>query len=201
MLAHQPAAVRITTVVLLTPGIFNSAYFEHSFLARQMGIQLVQGEDLVIEDDYVWMRTTKVLCKVDVIYRLIDDDFLDPLAFRYTNTAPQADNPFRIVYHGTIARRLGLDFAVRAFAKAAGSCPSARFDIFGDGDDRNEVEAQIKATELVERIGRTLRYGPAAGMTSAQATGSYLGSPPRFQSVYRPHGNPFACLRSMRSSP
>jgi uncharacterized circularly permuted ATP-grasp superfamily protein len=70
------------TVVLLTPGIFNSAYFEHSFLARQMGIQLVQGEDLVIEDDYVWMRTTKGLCKVDVIYRRIDDDFLDPLAFR-----------------------------------------------------------------------------------------------------------------------
>ncbi len=71
-----------STVVVLTPGMFNAAYFEHSFLARQMGIQLVQGEDLVVEDGYVWMRTTKGLCKVDVIYRRIDDDFLDPMAFR-----------------------------------------------------------------------------------------------------------------------
>jgi uncharacterized circularly permuted ATP-grasp superfamily protein len=71
------------TVVLLTPGIFNAAYFEHSFLAQQMGIQLVQGEDLVIEDCRVWMRTTKGLRRVDVIYRRIDDDFLDPLAFRH----------------------------------------------------------------------------------------------------------------------
>ncbi len=70
------------TVVLLTPGIYNSAYFEHSFLARQMGIQLVEGSDLVVQEDAVWMRTTKGLRKVDVIYRRLDDDFLDPKAFR-----------------------------------------------------------------------------------------------------------------------
>jgi uncharacterized circularly permuted ATP-grasp superfamily protein len=70
------------TVVLLTPGMYNSAYFEHSFLARQMGIQLVQGSDLVVQDGGVWMRTTKGLRKVDVIYRRLDDDFLDPTAFR-----------------------------------------------------------------------------------------------------------------------
>jgi uncharacterized circularly permuted ATP-grasp superfamily protein len=70
------------TVVLLTPGIYNSAYFEHSFLARQMGIQLVEGSDLAVQDGVVWMRTTKGLRKVDVIYRRIDDDFLDPTAFR-----------------------------------------------------------------------------------------------------------------------
>jgi uncharacterized circularly permuted ATP-grasp superfamily protein len=69
-------------VVLLTPGIYNSAYFEHSFLARQMGIPLVQGSDLVVQAGAVWTRTTKGLRKVDVIYRRIDDDFLDPKAFR-----------------------------------------------------------------------------------------------------------------------
>ena len=69
-------------VVLLTPGMYNSAYFEHSFLAQKMGIPLVEGRDLVVEDNSVWMRTTKGLRKVDVIYRRIDDDFLDPLAFR-----------------------------------------------------------------------------------------------------------------------
>ncbi len=69
-------------IVLLTPGIFNSAYFEHSYLAQEMGIQLVQGHDLVCNDDYVYLKTTSGLKKVDVIYRRIDDDFLDPLNFR-----------------------------------------------------------------------------------------------------------------------
>jgi uncharacterized circularly permuted ATP-grasp superfamily protein len=70
------------TVVVLTPGVFNSAYFEHSFLAQQMGIQLVEGRDLVCEDDRIWMRSTSGLEPVDVIYRRIDDDFLDPEVFR-----------------------------------------------------------------------------------------------------------------------
>ena len=70
------------TVVLMTPGMCNSAYFEHSFLAQRMGIQLVEGRDLVVEDSWVCMRTTKGLRRVDVIYRRIDDDFLDPNAFR-----------------------------------------------------------------------------------------------------------------------
>jgi uncharacterized circularly permuted ATP-grasp superfamily protein len=70
------------TVVLLTPGVFNSAYFEHSFLAQQMGIQLVEGRDLVCEGNRVWMRSTAGLQAVDVIYRRIDDDFLDPAVFR-----------------------------------------------------------------------------------------------------------------------
>ena len=70
------------TVVLLTPGYYNSAYFEHSFLAQQMGIELVEGSDLVVCDGYVYMRTTKGFQKVDVIYRRVDDDFLDPEVFR-----------------------------------------------------------------------------------------------------------------------
>ncbi len=69
-------------VVLLTPGMYNSAYFEHSYLAQKMGIPLVEGRDLCVEDDTVWMRTTKGLRRVHVIYRRIDDDFLDPEAFR-----------------------------------------------------------------------------------------------------------------------
>ena len=69
-------------VAVLTPGIYNSAYFEHSFLAGQMGVELVEGRDLVIDDDTVYMRTTRGLDRVDVIYRRIDDDFLDPLVFR-----------------------------------------------------------------------------------------------------------------------
>jgi uncharacterized circularly permuted ATP-grasp superfamily protein len=70
------------TIVLLTPGVYNSAYYEHAFLARQMGIELVEGRDLVVHDNIVYMRTTKGLQRVDVIYRRVDDDFLDPLAFR-----------------------------------------------------------------------------------------------------------------------
>lgn len=70
------------TVALLTPGIYNSAYFEHSFLAQQMGIPLVEGRDLVVSDGFVYMRTTHGFKRIDVIYRRIDDDFLDPLAFR-----------------------------------------------------------------------------------------------------------------------
>ncbi len=69
-------------VAVLTPGIYNAAYFEHSFLAAQMGVQLVEGRDLVVDDDVVYMKTTAGLRRVDVIYRRIDDDFLDPIAFR-----------------------------------------------------------------------------------------------------------------------
>jgi uncharacterized circularly permuted ATP-grasp superfamily protein len=70
------------TVVLLTPGMFNSAYFEHTTLARLMGIELVEGRDLVVENHHVFMKTTKGLEKVDVIYRRVDDEFIDPLVFR-----------------------------------------------------------------------------------------------------------------------
>jgi uncharacterized circularly permuted ATP-grasp superfamily protein len=67
---------------VLTPGVGNSAYFEHAFLAREMGIPLVEGRDLLVHDNHVYMRTTSGLRRVDVIYRRVDDDFLDPLAFR-----------------------------------------------------------------------------------------------------------------------
>lgn len=80
--AVAPNGVTDPTVVVLTPGAYNSAYFEHSFLAQQMGVELVEGRDLFVKDDVVYMRTTQGPQRVDVIYRRIDDDFMDPLAFR-----------------------------------------------------------------------------------------------------------------------
>jgi uncharacterized circularly permuted ATP-grasp superfamily protein len=78
----RPRGVATPTVVVLTPGPYNSAYSEHSFLAQQMGVELVESRDLTVRDGFVWMRTTRGLSRVDVIYRRIDDTFLDPLAFR-----------------------------------------------------------------------------------------------------------------------
>jgi uncharacterized circularly permuted ATP-grasp superfamily protein len=81
-----PASVNEPTVVVLTPGMYNSAYFEHAFLAQQMGVELVEGQDLFVKDNFVYMRTTQGPKRVDVIYRRVDDDFLDPLAFRPNTT-------------------------------------------------------------------------------------------------------------------
>jgi len=77
-----PRNIYNPTVVLLTPGIYNSAYYEHSFLAKYMGIELVEGRDLVVQGQYVYMKSTSGLKQVDVIYRRVDDEFLDPLTFR-----------------------------------------------------------------------------------------------------------------------
>lgn len=82
LMALSPRQISNPTVVLLTPGIYNSAYYEHTFLARQMGIELVEGRDLLIENHKVFMKTTSGLQQVDVIYRRIDDEFLDPLLFK-----------------------------------------------------------------------------------------------------------------------
>ena len=77
-----PHGVNDPTVVVMTPGMYNSAYFEHAFLAQQMGVELVEGKDLFVNNNHVYMRTIRGPQRVDVIYRRIDDDFLDPLAFR-----------------------------------------------------------------------------------------------------------------------
>jgi len=82
LLHAAPRTSERPVVVVLTPGMANSAYFEHSFLAREMGVLLVEGHDLIVEDNHVFMRTTRGKQKVDVIYRRVDDDFLDPLTFR-----------------------------------------------------------------------------------------------------------------------
>ena len=84
--ASAPATTAEPTVVVLTPGMYNSAYFEHAFLAQQMGVELVEGQDLFVKDSFVYMRTTRGPKRVDVIYRRVDDDFLDPQVFRPTST-------------------------------------------------------------------------------------------------------------------
>lgn len=86
LISLVPEGIPRPKVVVLTPGIYNSAYFEHSFLAQQMGVELVEGRDLLVKDGYVVMRTTKGFERVDVIYRRLDDDFLDPLTFRPEST-------------------------------------------------------------------------------------------------------------------
>lgn len=78
----SPRTGQTPVCVLLTPGVYNSAYFEHTFLARKMGIEIVEGSDLIVLDNFVYMRTTLGLVQVDVIYRRLDDDFLDPMVFR-----------------------------------------------------------------------------------------------------------------------
>jgi uncharacterized circularly permuted ATP-grasp superfamily protein len=95
--ALAPAQRVDPVIVLLTPGVFNSAYFEHTFLARQMGISLVEGRDLFVHDNVVYMRTTAGPQRVDVIYRRVDDDFIDPLAFRADSTlgVPGLFNAYR----------------------------------------------------------------------------------------------------------
>jgi uncharacterized circularly permuted ATP-grasp superfamily protein len=107
-----PTGVSDPTVALLTPGAYNSAYFEHAFLAQQMGIELVEGQDLFVDDEYVYMRTTRGPQRVDVIYRRIDDDFLDPLAFRSDSMLglPGLLNAYR-AGHVTIANAIGTGVA------------------------------------------------------------------------------------------
>jgi uncharacterized circularly permuted ATP-grasp superfamily protein len=110
--AVAPPGVLSPTIVLLTPGVHNSAYFEHSFLARHMGIELVEGGDLICHDDVVYMRTTQGLRQVDVIYRRVDDEFLDPLAFRRDSLlgSPGLLNAYR-AGNVTIANALGTGVA------------------------------------------------------------------------------------------
>jgi uncharacterized circularly permuted ATP-grasp superfamily protein len=100
------------TTVLLTPGVSNSAYFEHTFLAQQMGIELVEGRDLLTHDNVVYMRTTAGLRRVDVIYRRVDDDFLDPVCFRPDSTlgVPGLFNAYR-AGNVTLANAIGTGVA------------------------------------------------------------------------------------------
>ncbi len=114
---HEP------TVVLLTPGVFNSAYFEHTFLAQQMGIELVEGRDLLVHDNVVYMRTTAGLRRVDVIYRRVDDDFLDPLCFRRDSSlgVPGLFNAYRagnVMLANAIGTGIADDKALYAYVPA-----------------------------------------------------------------------------------
>lgn len=112
LLSLAPSGRIDPTVVLLTPGVYNSAYFEHTFLARQMGIELVEGRDLIVHNNIVYMRTIGGLRRVDVIYRRIDDDYLDPLAFQPSSTlgVPGLLNAYR-AGNVTLANAIGTGVA------------------------------------------------------------------------------------------
>lgn len=123
LLSLAPAGRSEPVIVLLTPGVYNSAYFEHAFLARQMGIELVEGRDLLVHDNIVYMRTTGGLRRVDVIYRRIDDDYLDPLAFRPDSTlgVPGLLNAYRagsVALANSIGTGVADDKAVYAYVPA-----------------------------------------------------------------------------------
>ena len=107
-----PAEVIEPVIVVLTPGVYNSAYFEHAYLARQMGVPIVEGRDLIVRNDRVFMRTTKGLVQVHVIYRRIDDDFLDPLVFRKDSLlgVPGIVNAYR-AGHVALANSIGTGVA------------------------------------------------------------------------------------------
>ena len=108
------------SIAVLTPGVFNSAYFEHAFLARQMGVELVEGRDLVVNDNVVYTRTTSGLKRIDVIYRRVDDDFIDPLIFREDSAlgVPGLFNAYRagnVVIANALGTGVADDKAVYAY--------------------------------------------------------------------------------------
>ena len=119
----RPKAAPIPKIVLLTPGVFNSAYYEHTFLAHEMAIDLVEGRDLLVHDNTVYARTTAGLERVDVIYRRVDDDYIDPLTFQRESTLGVAGlfNAYR-AGRVTIANAVGTgvadDKAVYAYVPA-----------------------------------------------------------------------------------
>jgi uncharacterized circularly permuted ATP-grasp superfamily protein len=120
LMALAPAGRSEPVIVLLTPGVYNSAYYEHAFLARQMGIELVEGRDLLVHNSVVYMRTTGGLRRVDVIYRRVDDDYLDSLAFRTDSRlgVPGLLNAYRagnVALANTIGTGVADDKAIYAY--------------------------------------------------------------------------------------
>ena len=168
-------------IVLLTPGVFNSAYFEHAFLARQMGIELVEGRDLAVHDNIVYMRTTAGLRRVDVIYRRVDDDFIDPLAFRSDSTLGAAGlfNAYRSG-NVTLANALGTgvadDKALYAYVPAIiryflGEDPvldNVETYLCGDPAQRDHVLGRLDQY-VVKAVGESGGYGMLIGPNSTAA--------------------------------
>ena len=177
-----PSGVSDPTVVLLTPGMYNSAYFEHAFLAQQMGIELVEGQDLFVLDDVLYMRTTRGPQRVDVLYRRLDDDFLDPLSFRSDSTLGVAG--LLTVYragHVTIANAIGTGVAddksiypyvpemIRFYLGEAPLLENVRTWILGNPEDSAYVLdhlPELVVKEVHGAGGYGMLIGPAA--TAAQ---------------------------------
>ncbi|MBW3663746.1 MAG: circularly permuted type 2 ATP-grasp protein [Actinobacteria bacterium] len=170
-----PAAGEDPTVVVLTPGVHNSAYFEHVFLARQMGVELVEGPDLVVDEHVVYMRTTRGLQRVDVIYRRIDDDFLDPVVLR-PDSALGVPGLLSAMRSGnvTIANALGNGVAddkavypfvpdlVRYYLDEEPILPNVETYLLWDDDQRAEVLARLPEL-VVKPVGESGGYGMLIG--------------------------------------
>ncbi|HEV2322448.1 MAG TPA: circularly permuted type 2 ATP-grasp protein [Terracidiphilus sp.] len=162
-------------IVLLTPGVFNSAYFEHTYLARQMGIDLVEGRDLVTHDNIVYMRTTDGLKRVDVIYRRVDDDFSDPLSFRGDSALGCAGlfNAYR-AGNVTVANAFGTGLADDKAIYAYVPCmipyylsedpilPNVETFLLSEEKDRRHVLANLDKL-VVKAVGESGGYGMLIG--------------------------------------
>ncbi len=179
--ALSPVAAEETNMVLLSPGVFNSAYFEHTFLARQMGIPLVEGRDLAVHDNIVYMRTTAGLRRVDVIYRRIDDDFIDPLIFRKDSMLGVAGlfNAYRsgnVTLANAIGTGVADDKAVYAYVPAIiryylgedAILPNVDTYQCGDAQERSYVLANLDKL-VVKAVGESGGYGMLVGPHSTAA--------------------------------
>ena len=169
------------TIVLLTPGPYNSAYFEHTFLARQMGIELVEGRDLLVHDNVVYMRTTGGLRRVDVIYRRIDDDFLDPLVFR-SDTSLGVTGLFNAYRAGNVAlaNAIGTGIAddkalyayvpaiIRYYLDEEAILPNVETYLLGDESQRSYVLEHLDQL-VVKAVGESGGYGMLIGPHSTAA--------------------------------
>jgi uncharacterized circularly permuted ATP-grasp superfamily protein len=168
-------------IVLLTPGVYNSAYFEHAFLARQMGVELVEGRDLAVHDNIVYMRTTGGLRRVDVIYRRVDDDFIDPLAFR-PDSALGSAGLFNAYRSGnvTLANALGTGVAddkalyayvpaiIRYFLGEEPILANVETYLCGDPVQRKHVIEHLDRY-VVKAVGESGGYGMLIGPYSTAA--------------------------------
>jgi uncharacterized circularly permuted ATP-grasp superfamily protein len=166
------------TTVLLTPGVSNSAYFEHTFLAQQMGIELVEGRDLLTHDNVVYMRTTAGLRRVDVIYRRVDDDFLDPLCFRPDSTlgVPGLFNAYR-AGNVTLANAIGTGVAddkavyayvpeiIRYYLNEDAILPNVPTFLMSDDTHRQHVLSDLQ-NMVVKAVGESGGYGMLIGPQS-----------------------------------
>ncbi len=173
--ALAPRGVANPTVVLLTPGVFNSAYYEHTFLARQMGVELVEGRDLLVHNNVVYMRTTGGLKRVDVIYRRIDDDFMDPLAFRPDSVlgVPGLFNAYRAGNVG-LGNAIGTGVAddkalyayvpqiIRYYLDQDPILPNIETYLLEDETQRNHVLQNLEKL-VVKAVGESGGYGMLIG--------------------------------------
>ncbi len=170
-----PACSSDPTVVVLTPGIYNSAYFEHAFLARSMGVELVEGRDLLVDNHVVMMRTTHGRKRVDVIYRRIDDDFLDPVVFNPHSTLGvpglmAAARAGTVSIANAVGNGIGDDKAVYAYVPEMiryylgeePIIPNATTYLLWDDDQRAEVLARIEEL-VVKPVAEAGGYGIVIG--------------------------------------